>query len=159
MQRADSLEKTVMLGKIEGGRGRAPQRMRWLDGIINSMEWVWVNSGSWWWTGSPGVLQSMGSQSDEHDWVTELNLHQVNKVLELQHQSFQWNIQGWFPLELTGLISLQTKRLSRVFFSTIWKYQFLVFSILYGPTLTSEPDYWKTHSFDDTDFCWQRSAF
>ena len=35
--------------------------------------WVWVNSGSWWWTGRPGVLQSMGSQRVGHDWVTELN--------------------------------------------------------------------------------------
>ena len=35
--------------------------------------WVWVNSGSWWWTGRPGVLQSMGSQGVRHDWETELN--------------------------------------------------------------------------------------
>ena len=35
--------------------------------------WVWVNSGSWWWTGRPGVLQYMGSQRVGHDWVTELN--------------------------------------------------------------------------------------
>ena len=35
--------------------------------------WVWVNSGSWWWTGRPGVLQFMGSQRVGHDWVTELN--------------------------------------------------------------------------------------
>ena len=35
--------------------------------------WVWVNSGSWWWTGRPGVLRSMGSQRVGHDWVTELN--------------------------------------------------------------------------------------
>ena len=35
--------------------------------------WVRVNSGSWWWTGKPGVLQSMGSQRVEHDWMTELN--------------------------------------------------------------------------------------
>ena len=35
--------------------------------------WVWVSSGSWWWTGRPGVLQSMGLQSVGHDWVTELN--------------------------------------------------------------------------------------
>ena len=34
--------------------------------------WVWVNSGSWWWTGRPGVLQSMGSQRVGHDWATEL---------------------------------------------------------------------------------------
>ena len=38
MQRTDSLEKTLMLGKIEGGRRRGRQRMRWLDGIINSMD-------------------------------------------------------------------------------------------------------------------------
>ena len=35
--------------------------------------WVWVNSGSWWWTGRPGVLQLMGSQRVGHDWATELN--------------------------------------------------------------------------------------
>ena len=35
--------------------------------------WVWVNSGSWWWTGRPGVLQSMGSQRVGQDWATELN--------------------------------------------------------------------------------------
>ena len=35
--------------------------------------WVWINSESWWWTGRPGVLQSMGSQRVRHDWVTELN--------------------------------------------------------------------------------------
>ena len=35
--------------------------------------WVWVNSGSWWWTGKRGVLQSMGSQTDGHDWATEMN--------------------------------------------------------------------------------------
>ena len=46
MQRADSLEKTVMLGKIEGRRRRGQQRIRCLDGIINSMDWIWVDSGS-----------------------------------------------------------------------------------------------------------------
>ena len=38
--------------------------------------WVWVNSGSWWWTGRPGMLQSMGSQRVGHDWMTELNWEQ-----------------------------------------------------------------------------------
>ena len=47
MQRANSFEKTLMLGKIEGRKRRGQQRMRWFDGITNSRTWVWVNSGSW----------------------------------------------------------------------------------------------------------------
>ena len=73
MWRADSFEKTLTLGKIEGRRRRGWQR--W-DGWMASpthRTWVWVNSGSWWWTGRPGVLQSMRLQRDGHDWVTELN--------------------------------------------------------------------------------------
>ena len=42
--------------------------------------WVWVNSGSWWWTGRPGVLQFMGSQVVGHDWATELNWTGVPKL-------------------------------------------------------------------------------
>ena len=61
MWRTDSFEKTVMLGKIEGRRRRGRQRMRCLDGITTQWTWVSVNSGSWWWTGRPGGLQSMGS--------------------------------------------------------------------------------------------------
>ena len=71
--RTDSLEKTLMLGKIEGGRRRGQQRMRWLDSSPTQWTWVWVNSGSWWWTWRPGVLQSIGLQRVRHDWVTGLN--------------------------------------------------------------------------------------
>ena len=80
-------------------------------------------------------------------WVS--SLHQVAKVLELQHQSFQWIFWGIFLLGLTALISLMSKGLSRVFSSTtIWKHQFLALSLLYGQTLTSIHDNWKNHSFD-----------
>ena len=73
MQRADSFEKILMLGKIEGRRRRGWQRMRCLDASLTQWTWVWVDSESWWWTGRPGVLQFMGSQRVRHDWVTELN--------------------------------------------------------------------------------------
>ena len=43
------------------------------DGWMASPTWVWASSGSWWWTGKPGVLQSMGSQRVRHNWATELN--------------------------------------------------------------------------------------
>ena len=72
MWRTDSFEKTLMLGKIEGRR-RGDDR-GW-DGWMASptqWTWVWVNPRSWWWTGRPGVLQSMGSQRVGHSWVTEL---------------------------------------------------------------------------------------
>ena len=72
MRRTDSFEK-MMLGKIEGRRRRGLQRM---DGWMASpIQWtrVWVNSGSWWWTGRPGVLQFMGLQRVGHDRATELN--------------------------------------------------------------------------------------
>ena len=53
--------------------GRGWQRMRCLDGITNLMDMSLRKLWSWWWTGKPGVLQSMGSQRVGHDWVAELN--------------------------------------------------------------------------------------
>ena len=73
MRRADSLEKTLMLGGIGGRRRRGD---RGWDGWMASLTrwtWVWVNSRRWWWTGRPGVLRFMGSQRVGHDWATELN--------------------------------------------------------------------------------------
>ena len=73
MWRTDSLEKTLMLGKMEGRRRRRGDR-GW-DGWMASLTrrtWVWASSGSWWWTGKPGVLQSRQAQRVRHDWATEL---------------------------------------------------------------------------------------
>ena len=57
------------------GAGEEGDDRGW-DGWMTSLAqwtWVWVNSGSWWWTGRPGVLRYMGSQRVGHDWATELN--------------------------------------------------------------------------------------
>ena len=56
---------TLMLGMIQGGRRRGSQWMRWFDGFTDSMDMSLHMLGSWWWTGKPGVLQSMGLQRDE----------------------------------------------------------------------------------------------
>ena len=73
MRRVDSLEKTLMLGGIGGWRRRGQQRMSGWMASPTRWAWVWVKSGSWWWTGRPGMLRFMGSQRVGHDWATELN--------------------------------------------------------------------------------------
>ena len=90
MWRTDSLEKTLIIGKVKVGEGDDRGWDGWMASLTQ-WTWVWVNSGSWWWTGKPGMLQSMESQRVGHDWVTELNwtLHKQGN-----------NIQAWRTLSL-----------------------------------------------------------
>ena len=71
--RANSLEKTLMLGKIEGRKIKGQRRIKWLDGISDSMDMSLSSPCDWWWIGKPGILQSTGSQRVRHNWATELN--------------------------------------------------------------------------------------
>ena len=91
MQRADSLEKPLMLGKIEGRRRRG----RGWDGWMAWWTWVWVDSGSWWWTGRPGVMRFMGSQRVGHDWVTEMNWTECRSGSRRGFVDKNWKLLHW----------------------------------------------------------------
>ena len=93
MRRTDSLEKTLMLGKIEaGGEGNDKGWDGWIASPTQ-WTWVWVNSRSWWWTGRPVVLQSMEWQRVGHalqvNWTDlPLSLTRYGKI----YQSRRWDI-------------------------------------------------------------------
>ena len=92
MRRANSFEKTLMLGKIEGRRRRGGQRMRWLDGITDLMDMSLSKLQELVMNRKPGVLQSMGMQRVGHDWVAELNWLSSIYFLKLIWKVF------WFPM-------------------------------------------------------------
>ena len=139
MRRADSLEKTLMLGKIDGRR-----RMRWMDGITNSwilhklttIELVMLSNNLN--LCHPLLLPSI---------FPSIRVFSMSQFFASGGQSIgasasipvlPMNIQDWFSSGLTGLVSLQSKGLSRVFPSTtIWKHQFFSAHPSYGTTPTS----------------------
>ena len=94
MWRTDSFEKTLMLGKIKAG-GKGDDR-GWHAWIASPTQWtwIWVNSSSWWWTGRPGVLQSIGLQSVGHDWVTELKWKLTPIRSPVFQNTYNWKSRG-----------------------------------------------------------------
>ena len=117
MQRTDPLEKTLMLGMTEG-RGEGDNRG--LDDWMASSTqwpWVWVSSRSWWWTGKPGVLLSIGSQRVRHNWATELKYKIdlkacvcVNMFWDntIAHNFLEWNISNAF-VHLYHIVTIWAK--------------------------------------------------
>ena len=101
IRRADSFEQTLMLGNIEGRRRRGRQRMRWLDGIADSMGMSLSKLRVLWWTGRPGVLRFMGSQRVRHDWVTEMNKI-IGELPSLQTFSSIWCLWNCYQCHSDG---------------------------------------------------------
>ena len=92
MQRTDSLKKTLMLERLKVGEGDDRGWDGWMPSLTR-WTWVWVGSASWWWTGKPGMLLSMGLERVRHDWVTELNWTSAplpNLVAQV-NQRFPWD--------------------------------------------------------------------
>ena len=112
IQRADSFEKTLMLGKT-AGRKRGWHRMRWLDGISDSMEMSLSKSSSWWWTGKPGVLQPMVLQRVGHDWGTELNWREFSTTKPALQQMLKELPQAGNTREGKDLQKINAKQLRK----------------------------------------------
>ena len=134
MRRVDSLEKTLMLGGIGGRRKRGWQRMKWLDGITDSMDVSLSEFRSWWWTGRPGVLRFMGSQRVGHDWVTDMI----------------WSDESMCNLNMDSLNGLSFKSRAG------WKYwrEKIISSWKFYPMM--DDDMGRANPLE-TSRCWQRS--
>ena len=110
MWRTDSLEKSLMLGKIEGRRrGLDREWDSWMASLA-WWTWVWTSSKSWWWTGIPGVLQSMSlKESDMTGWLNWTDY--INTLLiYLVHTLPSLNVN---PMTVVGFVCLLTVRTQR----------------------------------------------
>ena len=73
----------------------------WMASLTRWTRWVWVNPGSWWWTGRPGMLRFMGSQRVGHDWVTELNWTELKPQRNASYKD-KWNKVSCIPLSVSS---------------------------------------------------------
>ena len=87
MQRADSLEKTLMLGKTEAGGVRDDRGWEGWMASLTQWTWIWANPGRLWRTRKPGVLQSMGSPTVRHNWGIKLNW--TDSTVKYKHTTVQ----------------------------------------------------------------------
>ena len=100
-------------------------------GLHHWRTWVWASSRSWWWTGKPGMLQSMGSQRVEYDWETELNFFlYINCIVHL--------IWGLFPLLMWVTLrqkSSETKHSQFSLWEIYWLLNWLLLEFVFGWSL------------------------
>ena len=116
MRRTDSFENPWCWERLKAEEG---DDRGWDGWMVSPTQWtwVWVNSGSRWWTGRPGMLQSMGSQRVRHDWATE-----VNWILTFSHSAFflKWVLSHWlyfsfiFAWYINFKVSLSAFKISSV---------------------------------------------
>ena len=92
MQRIDSLEKTLLLGKTESRRRR--RQVGWHQ-VGTWWTWIWASSRCWWWIGNLGVLQSIGWQKAEHNWVTELIYRHFSFLSHSSSDNWKELLDSW----------------------------------------------------------------
>ena len=105
-----------------GGEGDDRGWNGWMASLTQ-WTWVWAGSRSWWWTGKPGVLQSMGSQSIGHDWVTELNWNWMvlNTAISSLICRILWpSLQSTWIGKIRNIINITQNHIEHYLVSGIW---------------------------------------
>ena len=103
---------------------KCPCDPKWSIDLMASLtqwSWVWVNSGSWWWTGRPGMLRFMGLQRVGHDCATELNWTDiVIRIMGSQSQTWlsDWTELNWIPIKILVAFFIEMEKMILNF---IWK--------------------------------------
>jgi len=106
--------------------------------------WVWVNSGSWWWTGRPGVLQFMGLQRIGHDWATELNWTDGSSMF-----NFLRNLHTFFPQWLHQFTFAQQRTWILISSHSHHFFFCIIFRLFLLWQMGSHVSFWLWHFPDD----------
>ena len=152
MWRVDSFEKTLMLGKIEGRRRRGGQRMRWLDGITDSMAWVWASSGRCDGQGNLACCSPWGrKESDMTEWVnwTEIQITVFQKPSDKEIY-LRTEIKRYLFLGRKAMTNLHSVFKSRdiTLLTKVHLVKAMVFTVdIYGPESWKENRVWKNWCF------------